>query len=114
MVAVKTPLLSLKLDPQAALYVAILERQIVALTINDAKYRALLEMLTGDTWDDLVTDFEAGELRKLAIAHAQEKLNMDFLDAAKYVRQNEARANNTPIEPEGTPTDTAATAPSVS
>lgn len=96
MVALRSPLIDLELDEQAALYVAHLERQLLAYQINDVKYRALLEFLTGDAWDDLAISLETKELKDIAIAAAQKKLGLTFMQAAKLVRQRQARANGLP------------------
>lgn len=86
MVAMKSPLNDLKMDEQTSLYVGVLERQLMGLTINDARYRALLELLTGEEWDDMKTDFEDGEIKKIAIASLEKKLGISNEAARKIVR----------------------------
>jgi len=94
MVALRSPLLDLDLDPQAALYVAHLERQLLAYQINDVKYRALLEMLTGEAWDDLALDLENKELKDIAVALAEKKLGVANMEARKIVRMRQDQANS--------------------
>lgn len=93
MVALKSPLLDLQLDPQAALYVAHLERQLCAYQINEVKFRALLEMLTGEAWDDLALDMENKQLKDIAVALAEKKLGVTNMEARKIVRRRIEQAN---------------------
>lgn len=93
MVRVKTPMPDMNLTVEAALYVAILERQVTALTLNDMKYRAMLEMLTGENWDDMVVDFEEGKLREIAIRATEAKLGVAYAEAHRIVREREQAAN---------------------
>jgi hypothetical protein len=95
MVALRSPLLDLQLDPIASLYVGHLERQLLAYQINDIKYRALLEMLTGEAWDDLATDLENKELFDIAVALTEKKLGVGNMEARRIIRQRQAKANST-------------------
>jgi hypothetical protein len=94
MVALRSPLLDLQLDPQAALYVAHLERQLCVYQINEVKFRALLEMLTGESWDDLALDLENKQLFDIAVALAEKKLNVTNMEARKIIRARQAQANS--------------------
>lgn len=94
MVALKSPLVDVQMDEQTALYVGVLERQVLGLTINEMKYRALLEMVTGTTWDDLKTDLEAGELEKIARAAVEAQLGVTAQEARKIVKTRQAEANS--------------------
>lgn len=98
MVALKSPLNDLELSPQAALYIGILERKLCALDINELKYRALLEMLTGETWDDLNMDLEAGEIKKIAIEATQKKMDVSYEAANKIVEDRIAGTNARTLE----------------
>lgn len=93
MVALKTPLVDMEVSEEAALYIGVLERQVLGLTVNELKYRALLEMLTGEQWDDLKTDMEAGELEKIAIEATMRKLGVTNAKAREIVRERKALAN---------------------
>lgn len=93
MVALKSPLIDAKMDDQTRLYVAVLERQVLGLTVNELKYRALLEMLTGETWDDLATDMESGELERIATEATAKKLGITVAQASRVVRENRDKAN---------------------
>lgn len=87
MVALKSPMMGIELNEEAAAYVGVLERQVVGLTINEMKYRALLEMLTGEAWDDLKHDLEEGELESIAIAAVEKKLQVSNGQARRIVRE---------------------------
>ena len=93
MVAVKAPLMDMEVSEEAALYIGVLERQVLGLTVNELKYRALLEMLTGQQWDDLKTDMEAGELEKIAVDATMKKLGVSYGKAREIVRERKALAN---------------------
>lgn len=93
MVALKTPLVDMEVSEEAALYIGVLERQVLGLTVNELKYRALLEMLTGEQWDDLKTDMEAGELEKIAIEATMRKLGVTNAKAREIVRERKSLAN---------------------
>lgn len=86
MVAVKSPLLGMDMSAEVAAYMGVLERQVLALTINELKFRALLEIWTGEEWDDMKTEFEQGEIEKIAIAGVQAKLGMKYDEAKKFVQ----------------------------
>jgi hypothetical protein len=94
MVALRSPLLDLQLDPIASLYVGHLERQLLAYQINDIKYRALLEMLTGEAWDSLATDLENKQLFDIAVALTEKKMGLTNMEARKVIRQRQALANS--------------------
>lgn len=110
MVAVRSPLIDLEMDEQTALYVGVLERQVLALTINDAKFRALLEALTGVAWDDLRTDFEQSELNKIAEENLMTRLGVSRGEAKRIIRVNKAKANERDIPPEDLEKELAAAA----
>lgn len=87
MVAVKSPLLGMQMEPDVALYVAVLERQVLGLTINELKFRALLELLTGEEWDDMKTEFERKEIEEIAVRMTEKKLGIKNMEARKIVRE---------------------------
>lgn len=86
MVAVKSPLLGLIMEPEVAAYVGALERQIAALSINEVKFRALLEVLTGEEWDNMKTEFESKEIFDIGVAYAEKRLGLKNMEARKWVR----------------------------
>lgn len=94
MVAVRSPLIGLKMDADVAAYVGALERQIAALSINEVKFRALLEVLTGEEWDDMKTEFENKEIYDIGVRIAETKLGMKAGEARKWVsgRMDASRA----------------------
>lgn len=86
MVALKSPLVGLELSPEAAAYVGVLEKQVLGQHIMELKFRALMEIWTGQEWDDMKTDFEQGEIEKIAIQGVQNKLGMKYEEARKFVQ----------------------------
>lgn len=94
MVALRSPLIDLQLSHEAALYVAVLEKQVMLFQVNELKFRALLEALTGEPWDDLALDLENKAIFDIAVALAEKKLNVSNMEARKIVRARLAQANS--------------------
>jgi hypothetical protein len=84
-VALQNPDLPMDLKPDAALYVGMLEGTIAALAINEVKYRALLEILTGDPWEDTRIDFKGEVLQQLATDVLVKQTGMDRVKAQVLV-----------------------------
>lgn len=93
MVASKVPLGDITTDEKGALYIAALERKVVALTLNEMKYRTLLEMLTGEEWDEINTDINRGELMKIATTATQRRMARSMAEAEAVVKANIEAAN---------------------
>lgn len=93
MVAVQSPLVDLKYDDQTGLYIGALERQIMGLTMNEVKYQALLEYLTGQPWNDLSKDLEEKEIEQIAIAATEKKLGVTMFEAKRIVRERKEAAD---------------------
>lgn len=98
MVALQSPLIDAQMDDQTRMYVSVLERQVVGLSINEMKYRALLEYLTGKPWDDMKVDLEANELEKIAIEAVQNKMNVSASTARKIVAERKSAASGETAE----------------
>lgn len=96
MVAIKNPLIEMEMDEAAASYMGSLERQILGMTIQELRYRALLELLTGEEWSDIAADLESGEMEKIAVDAMQRK-GIDRRKARRIVasRLKESVANAT-------------------
>lgn len=86
MVAIHNPLIDMEADESAMAYIGVLERQVLGLTVQELRFRALLEMLTGEDWSDLALDLENGELEKIAV-NAMEAKGMDRRKARRVVKQ---------------------------
>lgn len=84
-VPMKNPLVGLEMDPDTAQYVGVLEGTIAALTINECKYRALLELLTGEPWEDTKIDFDGKVLMDLAVSALVKQTGMDRANAKNLV-----------------------------
>lgn len=101
MVAIKNPLIEMEMDEAAAAYMGSLERQVLGMTIQELRYRALLELLTGEDWSDIAADLEDGEIQKIAIAQLEKK-GIDRRKARRIVseRAAESKANAVVTAPE--------------
>lgn len=97
-VPLQTPQISLEMDSDTAHYVGILEGTIAALVINEAKYRAILELLTGENWEGTRLDIKGDVLQQLAVSTLVRQTGMT-LDRAKLLV---AQRWNTKNQPEAT------------
>ena len=89
----------LDMSPDVASYVGVLEGTVAALCINEAKYRAFLELLTGDPWEDTRIDFDGNALQALAASALVKQTGMDAGKAKVLVAQ---RWNNRNLPKEQT------------
>lgn len=94
MVKIKSPLADLTYDDQTGLYIGALERQVLGLTIQDLRFRALLELITGEEWDDMKTEFEQNEIEAIAVRAVEKKLGVKHAEARKIVRERKEAAQN--------------------
>lgn len=93
MVATQVPLGDITTDEKGAFYIGALERKLSSMAVNEMKYRALLEMLTGQEWEELSTDVSAGRLKKIATNATARRLARSMEEAEKIVDANIASAN---------------------
>ena len=107
MAVLRNPLSTMKGDEQMTRFVGVLERRLVLLTVQEMRFRALLESLTGEPWDDQYHDLDQAELDSLAEQSLMKSLGITKLEAAKMVRENKREANkrNLPIENNGAPVE---------
>lgn len=87
MVAIQSPLVGMQMDEDAAQYVGVLERRIVALSLNELKFRALLERITGERWDTMVLDFDEKQLDEIAVSVIQKRLGVDDMSARRKLAE---------------------------
>lgn len=99
MAPTKHPLIDLVYNDETGRYIGHLERKLVKLTIDDLKFRALLELLTGDDWDDYHFGPEDEELQKLAVDALKRRLGLSTMDAQKMVAARWSEHNPPPADP---------------
>ena len=104
----QTPLIGLDMDSDTAHYVGILEGTVAALVINECKYRALLEMLTGDPWENTKLDIKGEVLQQLAVSALVKQTGMHPARAKLLVAQRwDTRNQEAPtVVPVAVPTST--------
>ena len=103
MAATRHPLIDLIYNDETGRYIGMLERKIIKYQIDDLKFRSLLELLTGDSWDDYRFADEDGEIRNLAQDALKRRLGISQDDAAKLV-QERWETHNPPEPDESTKT----------
>lgn len=100
-VPINTPLADLDMEPDVAVYVGLLEGTIATQVITINKFRALLELLTGDKWDDVKLDPNGEKLKEISINSLVKQTGMSKAQAAILVQRrwnehNEPEANRSP------------------
>lgn len=100
MALTRHPMLDLVYNDETGRYIAVLERQILNLTLSDMKKSALLELLTGDNYDDFSfkDNGDDGELRKIATDALERRTGVSREEAATLVQQR--WEDNNPPEPD--------------
>lgn len=100
MASLKSPLIDLMYNDETGRYIAALERKILLFTLNEIKFRALLELLTDEPWDDYQFKEEDGAIRKLAVDALMRRLNIPEDDASRLVAERWERHNPEPASEE--------------
>lgn len=90
----KHALIDLVMNDEVARYVGILQSQVFKLLDENTRQRALLELLTDESWDDYNFQDENEELRRIAVDALERRLNMPHMEAVKEVERR-FRAHNT-------------------
>jgi hypothetical protein len=93
MVATRHPLIDLVYNDETGRYIGHLERKLLRLTIDDLRMRSLLELLTGDQWDDYTFKDDDEEIRKIAIDALKRRLGIDETEARSIVNERWNRLN---------------------
>lgn len=95
MAHIRHPMIDLVMNDETSRYVGHLERKVMHLTLEDMRMRALLELLTGDMWDD--QDFrqmEDHQIQQVAVDTLKRRLNMSEGDARRLVADRWNRLNH--------------------
>lgn len=100
MAPIRQPLLDLVYNDETGRYIGMLERKITKYQLDDIKFRALLELLTDEAWDDYQFTEEDGEIRKIAEDALKRRLGLSDEDARKLVAERWDRHNPPPSESE--------------
>lgn len=96
MASTRQPLLDLTYNDETGRYIGMLERKLVLLTLDDIRFRALLELLTDTDWDDYKFSEEDGEIQKIAVDALKRRLGLSDEDARKMVAERWAKHNPDP------------------
>jgi hypothetical protein len=68
MVNVQSPLVGLEYTPETGVYIAKLQAMLAEYANREARFRALLELLTGEQWDDVKLDIDDAGPQLMRIA----------------------------------------------
>lgn len=107
-VPTQVPLIGLQMTTETAQYVGMLEGTIAALVINDVKYRTLLELLTGESWEDTVVSMDPNALMSLAVSALVKQTGMDTARAKVLISHRWGNRNPPAkaIVPQAVPVET--------
>jgi hypothetical protein len=86
-VPLQTPLVGLQMDTDTAQYVGVLQGTLAALCLNEAKYRAVLELLTGEPWEATRLDINGTVIMSLAVNALVKQTGMGIAQAKTLVNQ---------------------------
>ncbi|QHB37457.1 hypothetical protein SEA_LEOPARD_51 [Mycobacterium phage Leopard] len=100
MAPTRHPLIDLIANDETGRYIGLLERKLLILQRENLRMRSLLEMLTGDMWDDYRFDAEDAEIFDLAVDSLKRRLGMSHEDARKLCEERWQACN--PPEPDPT------------
>lgn len=98
MAPTRHPLIDLVYNDETGRYIGMLERKLVMLERENIRMRALLELLTGDMWDDCKFEAEDAEIFNLAVDSLKRRLQMSHEDARKLCEERWNACN--PPEPD--------------
>jgi hypothetical protein len=95
MAPTRHPLIDLVYNDETGRYIGMLERKLVIYQQENLRMRALLELLTGEMWDDYRFDAEDKEIFTLAVDSLMRRCQMSQEDA-KALCEERWRATNPP------------------
>lgn len=98
MAPTRHPLIDLIANDETGRYIGLLERKLLIMQRENLRMRSLLEMLTGDMWDDYRFDAEDEEIFNLAVDSLMRRCQMSQEDARKLCEQRWQACN--PPEPD--------------
>lgn len=96
MAPTRQPLLDLVYNDETGRYIGMLERKVVLYELNEIRFRALLELLTDEAWDDYAFTEEDGEIRRIAEDALKRRLGLSDEDARNLVAERWERHNPEP------------------
>lgn len=98
MAPTRHPLIDLLYNDETGRYLGVLERKLLIMFQENNRMRALLELLTGDMWDDYNFGTEDKELFDIAVDSLMRRCQMSHADARKLCEERWAVCN--PPEPD--------------
>lgn len=87
------------MTPEVATYVGLLEAQLGAYAVQEAKFRALLELITGESWETTRLDIDGNALKALAADALVKSTGATVASASAYVSLNWDRLNQVTTAP---------------
>lgn len=100
MTPTRHPLIDLVYNSETGTYIGMLERKLLIMTLENLKMRSLLELLTGDMWDECRFEAEDKAIFKLAVDTLERRLQISHQDAINLVNERWEATN--PPEAEDT------------
>jgi hypothetical protein len=94
------------MDEETAKYVGVLEGSLARYAIQEAQFRTLLELITGDSWEDVRVDLNGDAIQTIAV-DSLVRSGVPRMAAMTAVRQRWQTFNNASIVPSVVPQATA-------
>lgn len=94
----QNPLVGLQMDEPTAKYVGMLESTLALHAIQEVKFRTLLELITGDSWEDVKIDYDGKRIQQIA-EDALVRSGIDRMQAKLVVLKRWNAANLTTTVP---------------
>jgi len=96
MSAIRQPMIDIVYNDETGRYIGMLESKLLKLTLNEIKFRALLELLTDEEWEDYQFSEEDGEIRRIAEDALKRRLGLSDEDARRLVQERWEAHNPAP------------------
>jgi hypothetical protein len=96
MAPIRQPLVDIVYNDETGRYIGMLERKLLFYALNDIRFRALLELLTDEEWDDYQFTEEDGEIQRIAQDALKRRLGLSDDDARKLVQERWEKHNPEP------------------
>ena len=93
MAVVRTPLQNMDGDSEIKAYVGVLERRVLFLMMQEIRFRAMLEALTGQPWDDQYGDLDQDGIDTHIVESLQVSLGITKDEALRQLQAHKDRAN---------------------
>ena len=87
MASAQSPLVGLEMNAEVAHYIGVLESTLAAYAIQEAKFRTLLELLTGESWETTKISPDGATIKAIAVEALVKRAGVPLADAKVVVEK---------------------------